>query len=101
MTGGVDTNLSLCYGVLDGREMPPKTKENKMNENFSNTKNIAGWDFGDPVIVQIPVGTGFSTFDGTVADVHEDGQIEVYRKGREGTVLCRPEWVYSDDCWLQ
>lgn len=73
-----------------------------MNENCSTPRNTYGWDFGDSVIVQIPLDNGaFSTFNGTVAGVKEDGQIEVYRNNRGGVVLCRPEWVYSDDCWMQ
>ena len=72
-----------------------------MNETSSTSRNTYGWDFGDSVIVQIPIASGFTTFDGTVVDIRDDGQIEVSRNGRDGTVLCRPEWLYSDDCWLQ
>ena len=72
-----------------------------MNKTCSEPDSGFGWCCGDPVIVQIPQGTGFSTFNGIVSGIRDDGQIEVCRSGRDGAIVCRPEWVYSEDCWMQ
>ena len=63
----------------------------------ANSQNVSPWDFGDPVLVQIPSEDGFTTFSGAVVGIAEDGRIEVSHRGRSETVMCRPEWVYPED----
>ena len=59
--------------------------------------SVKPWDFGDPVVVQIPAGDCFDTFTGVVVGFSENGEVEVTRRGRQETVMCRPEWVYPED----